>query len=189
MSGASPSFADALVARHKHLLAQAVQLTRDKPSAEDLVQDTIVRALDRQHQFDGANIGGWLRIIMRSIFINGRMLHANRMEHIPIELLEATSLEMESMEGSGGLRQAHDPGVMPSAPPAQEGVVDLGDNLRKIAGVLSPEESRAILLTYGEGCTYRETAAAMGAPLDLTRNRIFNGRALLRRLKEMELAE
>lgn len=182
-------FEEALLIRRKHLLAQAVQLTRDKPSAEDLVQDTFVRALDRRRQFDGVNMGAWLRVIMRSIFINGRMLHANRMEHIPIDYLEPRSPEVGATDGAGGLRPARYAATTPSTPPSQEGVVDLGDNLRRIAGALSPEESAAVLLTYGEGHTYKETAEAMGATLDITRSRIFNGRALLRRLKEMEMDE
>lgn len=178
-----------MLARHKHLLAQATQLTNDGTSAEDLVQDTFVRALSRRHQFDGVNMGGWLRVIMRSIFCNNRLLHANRMEHIPIEHLERTAPEIEAMDSLGGVRLVRYPATVPHQPPAQEGVVALGDNLRKLEGAMPLEDFQALVLTYGEGNTYQETADAMGASIHATRDRMLKGRALMRRLKEMEMDE
>ena len=53
------TFGDELVALRPVMLKIAIKLTRDRDRAEDLVQDTLVRALECQHQYQpGTNLGG-----------------------------------------------------------------------------------------------------------------------------------
>src|SRR3712207_3042824 len=54
----------------------ARSLTRDETQAEDLVQDTLVRAYERRGSFQpGGNLRGWLLAILHNIFIDGRRRH------------------------------------------------------------------------------------------------------------------
>src|ERR671921_2186668 len=54
----------------------AKALTRDEAQAEDLVQDTLVRAYERRGSFrPGGNLRGWLLSILHNIFIDGRRRH------------------------------------------------------------------------------------------------------------------
>ena len=60
-----------LVANRQFLKGFAIGFTRDSQDAEDLIQDTMVKALRYQNNFkEGTNIKGWLYTIMRNIFIN-----------------------------------------------------------------------------------------------------------------------
>src|SRR5579859_6341563 len=70
MSDSDP-FKDGLLEAIPHLRAFARLLARDKVLAEDLVQDTLVRALANRAQFrPGTNLRGWLIIILRNRFFN-----------------------------------------------------------------------------------------------------------------------
>jgi RNA polymerase sigma-70 factor (ECF subfamily) len=60
-------------ARMPALKRYARFLTRNETDAEDLVQDCVERAINRQDQFRrGTNLDAWLNTIMRNIFINGQ---------------------------------------------------------------------------------------------------------------------
>ena len=53
------------------MLRSALRLTNDKSEADDLVQETILRALDRSKQFvEDINFRGWIMTMMRNIFLN-----------------------------------------------------------------------------------------------------------------------
>lgn len=62
--------ADELAAHLDDLYGFAVALTRDSHLAADLVQDTFLRALDRQHQFKGDSLGPWLRRILHNLAVD-----------------------------------------------------------------------------------------------------------------------
>ncbi|MDA0912432.1 MAG: sigma-70 family RNA polymerase sigma factor [Bacteroidetes bacterium] len=60
-----------LVSNRTFLKGFALGFTRDSQDAEDLIQDTMVKALRYKNNFkEGTNIKGWLYTIMRNIFIN-----------------------------------------------------------------------------------------------------------------------
>lgn len=65
------SFQDRLVGLQSNLLNFAYQLTTNRQQAEDLLQDTTLKALDNQDKYvDNVNFKGWIFTIMRNIFIN-----------------------------------------------------------------------------------------------------------------------
>jgi RNA polymerase sigma-70 factor (ECF subfamily) len=67
----------AFVQEHEQRFIEiAYRFTRDMDDARDLVQDSLLRACERYHQFDGHNLGGWLRVIIRNSWIE----HARRMK-------------------------------------------------------------------------------------------------------------
>ncbi|MCM1152204.1 MAG: RNA polymerase sigma factor [Muribaculum sp.] len=67
----STSFKERLLSLQSNLLNFAFQLTTSKEAAEDLLQDTTLKALDSESKYvDNTNFKGWVFTIMRNIFIN-----------------------------------------------------------------------------------------------------------------------
>ena len=65
------SFKDRLIGLQGNLLSFAYQLTTNREQAEDLLQDTTLKALDNEDKYvDNVNFKGWIFTIMRNIFIN-----------------------------------------------------------------------------------------------------------------------
>ncbi len=65
------SFEERLVGLQGNLLNFAYQLTTNREQAEDLLQDTTLKALDNEDKYvDNVNFKGWIFTIMRNIFIN-----------------------------------------------------------------------------------------------------------------------
>lgn len=66
-------FGLAVEAHRKRLMASAMKLCRDTDQAEDLVQETMMRAIRNQHLFEpGSNLAGWLYTILRNQFFSER---------------------------------------------------------------------------------------------------------------------
>lgn len=65
------SFKDRLLGLQGNLLSFAYQLTTNREQAQDLLQDTTLKALDNEDKYvDNVNFKGWIFTIMRNIFIN-----------------------------------------------------------------------------------------------------------------------
>src|SRR3712207_878268 len=136
----------------------ARSLTRDETQAEDLVQDTLVRAYERRGSFRaGGNLRGWLLSILHNTFIDHRRRH----------LAEALRLEQAAAFSDT------------EAPPEQEDRV----RLRQVqAAFMSlPDEQRAALhLVAIEGLSYQEAASALKVPVGTLMSRLGRARAALR---------
>jgi RNA polymerase sigma-70 factor (ECF subfamily) len=133
-------------------------LTRDEARAEDLVQDTLVRAYERRSSFRlGGNLRGWLLSILHNAFVDDRRRH----------VAEARRLE-----------QAADMAET-AVPPAQESRVRLQQV--QSAFLRLPDEQRAALhLVAIEGLPYQEAANALGIPVGTLMSRLGRARATLR---------
>lgn len=140
----------------------ARSLTRDEHDAEDLVQDTLLRAYERRAGFDAArNLRVWLLSILHNAFVDsGRARRA---------------------EAKRALRAAE---VAPEAEgPAQEHHVRLAEVRRAFLDL--PDEQRAALhLVAIEGLSYAEAADALKIPTGTLMSRLARGRAALRALEE-----
>ena len=65
------SFQDRIINLQDNLLSFAYQLTTNREQAQDLLQDTTLKALDNEDKYvDNVNFKGWIFTIMRNIFIN-----------------------------------------------------------------------------------------------------------------------
>ena len=159
-NGHDAQFGDQCVHLLPHLRRFAWSLTRDDFKAEDLVQDTILRALKNQHQFSpGTDLRAWLFTIMR----NHRMSdirHAVR-RGVPIDLSEAP------VAASGGQQASEDAYAV----------------RRALAQM--PEKKRiAVLLADCHELTYREIVDTLKIPIGTVRSRVARGRQLMRALIE-----
>jgi RNA polymerase sigma-70 factor (ECF subfamily) len=63
---------DNILKYHSKLRHYALKLTKNTEDAEDLVQDTILRALENSDKFDGRNFIGWATTIMTNIYYNNK---------------------------------------------------------------------------------------------------------------------
>lgn len=132
-------------------------LTSHRESADDLVQDTLERALSRSALFrPGGDPRPWLFTIMHNIFVNQvRSAAARRTVQLDGELFEPAS---------------HDT--------SQDGLA-----LRDLDRALSqlPPDQREILLLVGlENLSYAETAKILGVPVGTVMSRLSRGRDKLR---------
>lgn len=159
----------------KSLYGPALQLTRSASDAEDLVQDTMVRAYTRFGSFraDGSP-RAWLHTIMRNLFIN-----AYRKKHREPRQIDIDSLDEPAVYGS-----AHDGGLSRPTVASPERVVlsrmESAALLRAVAAL--PEEYRqVVVLADVDGLSYQEIADRLGIPVGTVRSRLNRGRKRVQR--------
>src|SRR4051812_12940264 len=134
-SGVASEVRAAMLAALPSLRAFALSLTNTREIADDLVQDTLVRALTNIDQFEpGTNMGAWLFTILRNIFYS----QCRRAKH-----------EVEDPDGSyaGRLWAAPDQH-------ARCGVLDVLGALEKVPA----DQREALLLIVAEGLSYEDAA-------------------------------
>ncbi len=135
-------------------------LCRDVHLADDLVQDTLERALSRLFLWRrGSNLRAWLFTILRNLFLNGR-----RTRYAP-----ATTLTPEQWEGL----LTH----LPEQPARMEAL-----DLLRALDRLTEDQRDVILLVGLEGFTYEEAAQVLDLPLGTVMSRLSRGRETLRLL-------
>lgn len=150
----------------------ALRYTRDPSQAEDLVHDTVVRALRFRERFaPGTNFKAWVYTILTNTFI-----HRYRRQKRERELLSgATREDVEAQLRSESSRDA-------AARPEHayldkllsDEVIDALDSL--------PEEYRAVIVLCDlEGLAYKEIADVLECPVGTVMSRLYRGRRLLER--------
>jgi len=155
-------FADAL-------FGTALRLTRNRQDAEDLLQETYLRAFAHYDGFqEGTNLKAWLFRILKNGFING---YRQR---------KAGPREVDLERDSGSFEAALEEVVPASATPEDElvaGTLD-GDVARALAAL--PEDFRlAVELVDLQDFSYREVADILEIPLGTVMSRLYRGRKLL----------
>jgi RNA polymerase sigma-70 factor (ECF subfamily) len=160
------------------LYAAALRMTRNPADAEDLVQETMLRAYRSFHQFEpGTNIKAWLFRILTNAYINVYRKRQREPLKIPQDDVEEFDLYRELKD--------HDPQF--SATPETivlDSLVD-SDILEAIDDL--PEQFRlAVVLSDIEGFSYAEMAEIMGVPMGTVMSRLHRGRkALQKRLVDV----
>jgi RNA polymerase sigma-70 factor (ECF subfamily) len=131
-------------------------LTGDQHAADDLVQDTLERAINKHHLWrPGSDLRAWLFAIMHNVFVNQ---------------LRARAAHPES---------ALDEDDLPAAQPAQGERLEIRDLEGALA--LLPAGQREIVLLVGlEQLSYAEVAKALDIPIGTVMSRLFRGRERLR---------
>src|SRR3954469_11090190 len=143
----------------------ALRLTGDPSQAEDLVQDTMLKAYRSWRQYrPGTNAKGWLLTILRNTFINDY----RRRKHEPI----AMDLEVAEPHALYRSMQETDPeGTFFSQ------IVD--DKVLEAIDALPPEFREVLVLSDIEGMRYSEIAEALHVPVGTVKSRLFRARRQL----------
>jgi RNA polymerase sigma-70 factor (ECF subfamily) len=142
-------------------------LTRDTNRADDLVQDTLVRALAKQHLYQpDTNLRAWLFTLMHNQHVND--IRRARREGNNIDVDETASMLVATTD-----------------PTASRQLRELETGL----AALPPEQRAAILLVGLEGLRYDEAAEILGVPIGTVRSRLSRGRDALRKLLDREAVE
>ena len=153
------------------LYAAAMRMTRNPTDAEDLVQETYVKAFAAFHQFTkGTNLKAWLYRILTNTFINNYRKKQRQPQESNSDTVEDWQLARAESHTSSGLRSAE-----------MEALDHLPDNDVKNALQALPEDFRlAVYLADVEGFSYKEIAEILAIPLGTVMSRLFRARRLLR---------
>ncbi len=156
MTQAVPTLREGLVGAIPHLRAFAISLTGDHHLANDLVQDTLLKAWTHRERFEpGTNLKAWLFTILRNTYFSE--FRRRRREVQDVDGVAAASLV---------------------SLPEQQGHLDLED-FRTALGLLSEEQREALLLVGAEGFSYEVAAAISGCAVGTVKSRVNRARAKL----------
>lgn len=142
------------------LYGAAMKMTRNPSDAEDLVQETYLKAFAAFHQFqEGTNLRAWMHRILTNTYINSY----RKSQRQPITFLESYD--------------QHEPAVYDP-----EGLMDsISDpTIRSAMMALSVEFRTAVFLCDVERLSYKETAEIMKTPVGTVMSRLHRGRKLLK---------
>jgi RNA polymerase sigma-70 factor (ECF subfamily) len=153
-----------LIAALPRLRRYARVLTGDAARADDLVQDTLARGLEKRALWKaGTDLRAWLFAIMHNVFINQRA-RAQR---------DARNVSLDDHDGG-------DAWLLP-VHPTQFTRVELTEVLRDV-GRLPVEQREVLLLAAVEELRYEEIATALAIPVGTVMSRLSRGRERLRRM-------
>src|SRR5262245_38390331 len=162
MASANPSV-DEMLAAVPRLRAFAMSLSGNMDRADDLVQETLTRALANFDSFQpGTNLTAWLFTILRNHFYSEYRKRRR---------------EVEDVEGkhSGSLK-AH---------PEQIGHLEL-EEFRTALAKLPDDQREALILVGASGFSYEEAAQICGCAVGTIKSRLSRGRAQLARLLDLK---
>ena len=158
------SFQDSVLDMQGNLLSFALKLTLNREEAEDLVQDTTLKALNNEDKFvANANFKGWMLTIMRNIFINNYRKSSRE------------NTVIDSSEDCFHLNLSQDSGI---------GTPETNYAMREIYNILSDfaPDYRKPFSMHVAGYKYEEISDKLNMPLGTVKSRIFFTRKRLREI-------
>ena len=145
----------------------ALRLSGDPSRAEDLTQETMLKAYRAWHQFEtGTNVRAWLLTILRHTFINEYRRQSSRAPSVDIGEIESFSLfaEVQDVDPEGSFFDR---------------IVD--ETVIKAIDALPEEFRETLVLSDVEGLAYAEIAEITSVPVGTVKSRLFRARKALQR--------
>ena len=156
------------------LYAAAMRMTRNSADAEDLVQETYLKAYRAWGSFQqGTNLKAWLYRILTNTFINAYRSKKRRPEQTEIEEVE----DLYLYRRLGGLEAAR------AGRSAEDEVLDLftDTDVKHAIEALAEPFRLAVLLADVEGFSYKEIAEILDIPIGTVMSRLHRGRKALQK--------
>jgi len=168
------AFEPVVIEHFDALYHAAIRLTRDRYDAQDLVQETYLRAYRFAGHFEpGTNMRAWLLTILRNLHTNAYRKTARRPRQVHMATIEPfyedPSADIEWM-GHGSLEER-----LPHL---------VQDEVKQALDALLEEYRQVVLMADLENYSYKEIAARVGCPAGTVMSRLFRGRRLLRQRLE-----
>ncbi|CAN7517990.1 RNA polymerase sigma factor [Rhizobium sp. LjRoot30] len=162
MTESQPSFKRELLACLPSLRAFAISLIGRHDRADDLVQDTIMKAWAKQDHYQmGTNMKAWLFTILRNELFSQMRKHGR-------EIQDSDGAFTDSM----------------ATHPSQYGLMDLQD-FRRALEKLPPDQREAIVLVGASGFSYEEAAEICGCAVGTIKSRVNRARLRLQELLQV----
>jgi len=153
------------------LYGAALRLTRDPQDADDLVQETYLRAYRGFGGFqEGTNLRAWMYRILTNTFIN--TYRKKQREPVTVQDGEVEDWYLYDKLGEAGVEASAETEVLERIPDedVQRALEDLPENFRM-----------AVLLADVEGFSYKEIAEILGIPIGTVMSRLHRGRKALQK--------
>ncbi len=165
---------EATVLPHANALyGSAYRLTRNAGDAEDLVQETMLRAYRFWHSFaEGSNCKAWLFKILSNTFIN-----SYQRKKRSGEILNAAVAEQESTDGV----LVHTKSQSQLSPEELLVKQSLSEDVEKALASIPKDFRIAVVLCDVEGFSYKEIAEILDCPVGTVMSRLYRGRRLLQK--------
>ncbi|MBM4352379.1 MAG: sigma-70 family RNA polymerase sigma factor [Deltaproteobacteria bacterium] len=158
------------------LYGYALYLTRNRNEAEDLTQESMLKAVAAFSQYrPGTNCRAWLFRILHNTWLNKL-----RKRHVELELTDAATADLEEREDTRAFVRSN--------PSPEESLVShmARSRVREAVDSLPPEFRAVVVLADLEEFAYREIADILSIPIGTVMSRLHRGRRLLRiRLMDM----
>ncbi len=153
------------------LYRTALRMSRSAPDAEDLVQETYIRAFRFRDQFrPGTNLKAWLFRILTNTFINEYRKRSGQPDLTALDDVEENTL-YRKMAGRA---------APSSSPEPEREVLDKMVSSEVTAALEElPEKFRSTVLLDVEGFSYKEIAELLGIPIGTVMSRLHRGRKFL----------
>jgi RNA polymerase sigma-70 factor (ECF subfamily) len=169
----SAGFEEAVMPLMTQLYGRALKMTRSQADAEDLVQESMLRAYKGFHAFlPGSNLQAWLHRILTNTFINDYRRRQRQPLQYASEQLYDFQMVTIAAHSSTGLRSAEDE------------VLDMFPDSRIKSAMQALPVHHRLVVYYAdvEGLSYNEIARIMGSPKGTVMSRLHRGRRQLRSL-------
>ncbi len=157
-----------ILAEESFLRRFAKRFARQSADADDLVQETLLRAYQARHRFAvGTSIRAWLAVILRRLFLTGMRTERRRATHADTDSDDVLSRICDARTGDAMGEAAETPSLR---------LDRLDDSVKRAFDELPGGYRELLVLAAVEGCSYREIATKLDIPVGTVMSRLHRAR-------------